>query len=238
MAFNWHKLRTVLRCESGGAMDKLLSQNNKTNVIRLNFRTNLLSNKALLATNSRRLQHIVASGALAMTLFMVTAINFAISSFQNETPSQARGIASIHDTKDSVVAKWDNSFLKKLANKNNRETASVSVAPTALDQLKFGLLEGKYAVKLEDGKVKEISFQEAINESDRPKYINSKESFLLEYRAALGTDFQIASQVEQKVQDGKIVEVYQLLGSKSDLVAKVKFVSDQFGRLLNLQVNQ
>ncbi len=215
-------------------MDKTIDNN----VLQLRLRTNLLNNRASLATESRRFQNIVASGALATTLFLVTILNFALSSHIETPVAQSRGIASVAPMVDNEISNWDKSVLKRMAQQTERKMASISSKATELDQLRFGLLEGKYALKLEDGKISEILFQDSAGSTSRPKYIDSKDEFLNQYRGLIKSDFSTASRVGEKIDNGNIVESYQLIGPKSSPVAVAKFTSDQYGRLISFRIER
>lgn len=207
-------------------------------MVQLRLRTNLINNRACLATQSRRFQNIVASGALATTLFLVTILNFALSSQSETKINQARGIASAAPMIDNELAQWNKSLLKKMAQQTERKMASISAKATDMDQLRFGLLEGKYALKLEDGKISEIVFQDTVGSDERPKYINSKDEFLSQYKSLLKSEFTTASRISEKVDNGSIIESYQLMGPTSSPVALAKFTSDQYGRLISFRIER
>ncbi len=209
----------------------------KDNVVILNLRTNLINNRVSLATQSNRFQNIVASGALATMLFLVTVINFTLTS-QNETKTEGRAIASTATLIDGEVSSWNKNVLKRIAQQAERKIASISSKATDVDQLRFGLLEGKYAVKMEEGKISEIVYHDSEESSERPKYINSKNDFLTQYQPLIKGDFTAASSMGEQIDNGQIVESFQLLGPESSPIAIAKFTSDQYGRLISFKVER
>lgn len=205
------------------------------NIIHLRLRTNLLHNRATLATKSNRLEHVMASGAIATTVLFVTLINLMTLS-QNETVSETRNPAAVVPMiDDNDISNWNPSLFSRLTINNGRNTASFSHLADELEQLQFGALEGKYALKLDSGKVSEITYQESAGASDRPKYLKSKEEFLKTYRTSLLPNFATATRFEQKINDDQIVESYQLLDESSTPVAIARFTSDKFGRFMKLK---
>lgn len=215
----------------------------ETNVIQLRFRANLLRNHAQLATESRRFHHMIASGALASVLFVVTLLNLTLS--QNETKQNTRTIASVEATHSTRAELWKADLLHKMVQVADRKMASVASRPTDLDQLRFGLLEGKYSLKLESGRITEIEFQESNQISERPKYIDKAE-FLTTYKDLVAADFETAQRVRRAIEDGKIVEEFELINSaskdrgptSSNVVARVAFKSDESGRLLSMKLTR
>lgn len=219
--------------------NETLNNKSVTNVVELRLKTNLLSNKASLSTTSRRLSNVVASGLTATVLFGVTLVNYNLSQNESNASTPSRGIASIAPDHITDISQWDSSLLKKMAEKAERKMASFATKATALEQLRFGVLEGKYAIRLNEGKVTEINYQEmAQGSGDRPKYIESKDEFLNEFKDVVKPEFTAANLVSEKIENGNIVEVYRLVGSKSSPVAEAHFVSDQYGRLMSLKIQE
>jgi hypothetical protein len=209
----------------------------KSNIIQLRVRTNLLHNRAEVATGSKRFQNVMASGSLATILFLVTVMNLKMSHIEIPQTS-SRSIASVSNWESTHASEWKTSFWKKAVLAADRSIASIANKPTDLDQLRFGVLEGKYFIKLEAGKITELEFQESTGAPERPKYIEDKAGFLKTYGPLLAVDYESAQRTRRVVESGNIIEEYTLLGPKSSAVAKVEFKSDENGRLLSMKLNR
>lgn len=207
----------------------------KSNVIHLHLKANLLrkQNFAQVATQSNRSSSVIASGALATTLALVVALNFQMS--QNETSKTDSGRGPASAKSESVQALSTNNLAQRLSEKWRRQPASFG-RTNQIEQLRTGFLEGKYAVRVEAGKIVEIEFDAGA--LDRPKYIQDKEAFLARYSEIIGPDFQKSVLLEQKVEQNQVIARYQLIGPSSGSVAEVTFKSDESDRLISLKVQK
>lgn len=204
----------------------------KSNVIHLKLKANLVRKNAhaSLATSSDKAQAVMASGALATTLALVMALNLQLSKVsQNETVGQ-RGPASADS---AVTTLATDNLAKTLRARWVRSPASLGKT-TVLDQLRTGLLEDKYFVRLEDEKVWAIEF--SANAGDRPKYITDKEEFLMRYKTVLGPAFEKPLLLGEKLDQGRIVTRFQLIDESAKPVATAIFESDESDRMLRFEV--
>lgn len=217
----------------------------KNNIVQLNNRTNLLKNRAQLSTDSGRFQPMIASGALASVLFVVTVLNLTMS--HNETQAPSRAIASVQKQTSVQADKWSATLMKRLVSSADRKMASAGDRATEIDQFRFGVLEGKYLVRFENKRIKGFEFIESDSLAERPKYIGDKSKFLLEHRHSFAVEFESAQSIRRVVENGQIIEEFALLGPSSsstaripssNSAAKVKFRSDEFDRVLSMNIEK
>lgn len=175
---------------------------------------------------------------MATIVFLVTATNSSL--FRNPdalTDSHSRGIASINSSVDgsSLSAESSREFVEKME-KDERSTASLGTAPSLLDQMRFGLLEGKYSVKLAGEKIESVEFVSFNANEDRPKYLKEKEKFLSTYMELLGDRAVEVGESHQVIEGDILKTEYTLLDQTKKQVAVVKFQDDSYGRLIRIDV--
>lgn len=154
-----------------------------------------------------------------------------------ESVQQGRAIASV----STGTSQAEDRLVKRLSESALSETALVGRRPSSLDNLTLGLLEGKYAVRLHEGKVREIEFAAANlgNQGvDRPKHISDREAFLQSHAEILPYEFEKSVKVEVTQEGTTTAETYHLVNGLSMPVAKVQFRLDAAGRLLSMRVSQ
>lgn len=204
----------------------------KSNVIHLKLKANLIRKPthASLSTSSDKSQAVMASGALATTLALVFALNLQISKVSQNETSSGRGPASARGTEAALST--DN-LAKTLSERWARQPASLGKT-SVLDQLRSGLLEDKYVIRLQDQRVWAIEF--SANAADRPKYINDKEEFLQRYKSVLGPSFEKPLLLGEKLDQGRIITRFQLIDESAKPVATAIFESDESDRMLRFEV--
>lgn len=151
-----------------------------------------------------------------------------------ESAQQGRAIASV----STGTSQAEDRLVKRLSESALSETALVGRRPSSLDNLTLGLLEGKYAVRLHEGKVREIEFADANPGADRPKHISDREAFLQSNAEILPYEFEKPVKVEVTQEGTTTAETYHLVNGLSMPVAKVQFRLDAAGRLLSMRVSQ
>jgi hypothetical protein len=151
----------------------------------------------------------------------------------NDRAVQSRSLASVGESGRGLRdPNYEQSLARKLSKLSSRDIASVGRMPSFEDRLRFGYLEGKYALRMNSGKIQEIEFASA---PDAPKYLNDRVQFLTLYKDLLPVDFEQARNVGREVMPKKIHETYQLV--QNDRVeAEVRFELDLYGRLLSMKV--
>jgi hypothetical protein len=156
-----------------------------------------------------------------------------LASVSTETVGPGRGIASVPTgTSDS-----EDEMVKKLSLKELKEEA-VGRKPSSVESFAFGYLEGKYIVRHQNGKVREVEFSSQGSPDDRPKSIESRQDFLSQNRELLPSGFDKAIRVGSNQVADKLTENYELLNTSSMPVAKVQFELDAAGRLLAMRIDR
>jgi hypothetical protein len=145
-----------------------------------------------------------------------------------------RAIASV-STGTSIA---EDQLVRRLAKGALSDTASVGRKPSSLENLTLGLLEGKYAVRMQDGRLRELEFTITPSDQDRPKHIEDREAFLKAHADLLALEFDKTIKVEQSKEGGSTLETYHLVNGLSIPVAKVQFRLDSVGRMLSMRVSQ
>lgn len=184
---------------------------------------------------------IAVSTSLLSIVVLVTLANnnlmtsIAPRDIDTETaPSIGRGIASVPGNAVSTVT--DNvELVRELANRDLSPKASVGKKPTSLEKLAFGFLEGKYAVRLQNGKLREIEFT-AESKIEDAKKVDNYISFIDNQRELL-PEFAHSLKIGEGREGAHRVETFQLVNSVSMPVAKVQFRRDSDGRLLGMRVS-
>jgi hypothetical protein len=142
-----------------------------------------------------------------------------------------RAIASAQPYDLVEDVKWESDLAHKIAN-GGRRPASLGQEPSALDQLRFGPLAGKYRISEHASQVREIEYVDSDDVSDRPVFVNDRQAFLQENKKLLSIGFATARMESQEGQ----TEVYQLLDQKGQPVGKADFRFDESGRMLSMKV--
>ena len=180
----------------------------------------------------------VALPATMIALLVLIAVgNEAINSNRGtDSDSQKRTIAAAQKwLGDSEASRqWEQNLAHNLSDREPRDVASLGRSPSAFDQLRYGFLEGKYAVQLVDGKLREISFVE--NSSDRPRYIDDIKAFLKEQKALLGVEFDEIVGQDKTNRGNLVVEKLDLKAADGRTPASVEYVTDEFGRFRELKI--
>lgn len=179
---------------------------------------------------------MILTGSLASVLLMAIFINETLQIWTDSAVMNlsGRGIASVEDDVNYMRdTEWEHSLARRLAkDKEAAEPKSLDLASSAsynadLDRLAFVDLEGKYALRLENGKVREIEFASSGSELDRPKHVDAA-AFLGQYKRLWAIPFKTA------VNEGKGQIILKDESEKS--VGRAKVSLDDRGRLIGLKV--
>ncbi|MES2856728.1 MAG: hypothetical protein V4692_12730 [Bdellovibrionota bacterium] len=210
--------------------------NGKNNVIDMTERMQEPDQKARLKSLKVRFDleqaKVGLSASLLSIVFLVTIANNGLLKSAAAPEVSQRGIASVptgtSDAEDSLV--------RDLARRELGQNSIVGKKPTELESLAFGMLEGKYAVRLENGKLRELVFSN--NSDTAPKHISDLAEFIDSNKALLPVQFEKSMKVSHVDHDGIASETYQLVDSVSRPVANVQFTLDVEGRMLGMKVSQ
>lgn len=175
----------------------------------------------------------VLTASVISIVAMVTFVNQQIVS-RNETV-QSRNIASVNlIEKNNYKFQWQRDLSEKLA-REKRMVASVGESPTAINQIRFGLLEGKYTVVLNGESIKEIEF--AQTNDDRPKFIDV-EKMILENIASFNPEAASIKLNQEEIVNSQKEVIYTLESSDKKVVSRAYVVYDNYGRFRNLKISQ
>lgn len=152
------------------------------------------------------------------------------SSSQGGSQENSRQIASVplgtSNSEDSVTKEWS---LKTLD-----DQTKLGQDPSRVEQLTFGLLEGKYSVRLKDGKLNGFELTDA---SSQPKMVANLQKFLAENKEILPVKFDTISIVKASKGEEN-VQKFALLSPESRRMAEVEFRLDSLGRLISMRINK
>jgi hypothetical protein len=179
---------------------------------------------------------------MATIVFLVTATNSSLFKVPETTlEMRSRGIASVNPKVEASAMSPESSqeLIQKMEHDVTRSAASLGTSPSLLDQMRFGLLEGKYLVKLStDQQVESVEFISFNAQEDRPKYLKEKEKFLSVYMELLGQKGAEVGDFHQSI-DGDILKTdYTLLDQTKKQVSMVRFQDDSYGRLIRIDVER
>lgn len=175
---------------------------------------------------------IALSTSLLSVVVLVTLANKNLMTSDAEPVQASRGIASVptgtSDAEDNLV--------KTLA---QRELSSQALGrkPSSLESLAFGTLEGKYAIRLEHGKLAELEFSQAQDslETDRPKMIQNRGEFIEAHRDLMPVMYDKSVWTDRKEANGATIETYKLVNEVSRPVGTIEFKLDSAGRMLSMK---
>lgn len=185
----------------------------------------------------------VSTSLLSIVILVTLANNNLMTSI---TPSAdevlpssygGRSIASVPGGSQlaAPAAAGDSKLVKELASRALSPSASVGQKPSALERLAFGFFEGKYAVRLQAGKIHEIEFASDNNPADA-KHIDNFPSFIESQRDLL-PEFARSVKVGDGREGSDRIKTFELVNEVSAPVAKVEFRVDDDSRLLGVRVS-
>lgn len=216
-----------------------MKKQNKDNVIELASRAQQSDTidrmKSLKSRFDMEHARVALSASLLSIVVLVTLANKNLMS-DDGAPSvkSGRGIASVptgtSDAEDHLV---------RTLSQKELSADSLGRKPSSLESLAFGTLEGKYAVRLENGKLSELEFSDPASqelEGDRPKHIQNRAEFLETNRELMPVAFDKPVWIERAPSQDSVTEIYQLVNEVSRPVATVEFKLDNAGRMLSMKV--
>lgn len=172
--------------------------------------------------------------SIASVLIMTVFLNqwLASGSDSSHALQGDRNVASA-DPNFAKDIKWEHELAKKLASDNSELSASLAETPTLRDELIFGFLEGKYGMKLSQGRIERLEFIDA-QAGEQPMDISDKLQFLSKYSEAFGVNFDQASL--SKKTNGE--QIYTLIDASKEIVGQARFVMDENGRVQTISFTQ
>ncbi len=167
--------------------------------------------------------------SIASVLIMSVFLNqWLVQSQDSGAPSASgnRGIASFQAGSFAKDIKWEQNLAKKIAADKSISAVSIAEAPTMRDELIFGYLEGKYGMKLAQGRIQSLEFIDA-QMGEKPLAIKDIPNFLTKYSEAFGMNYDQVS----LSQEGAQGTTYSLINSDKTIVGQAEFVTDEYGRV-------
>ncbi|MFV8259650.1 hypothetical protein ACNQKP_17715 [Bdellovibrio bacteriovorus] len=145
---------------------------------------------------------------------------------QNLANGGNRGVASFEPSSFAKDVKWEHDLAKRMSTEKSSMAASLAEAPTLRDELVFGYLEGKYGMKLAQGRIESLEFIDA-QAGEHPMAIEDKAGFLKKYSEAFGMNYAEVSVASNAAGE----QVYSLIDSSKQIIGKAQFVTDDQGRV-------
>jgi hypothetical protein len=143
-----------------------------------------------------------------------------------------RQVASFEPSVNAKDIKWEHELAKKFSDDKQKLIASLGEKPTVRDDLIFAFLEGKYGMKLNQGRIEKLEFIDA-QAGEQPMMIQDKGAFLRNYAEAFGVDYKEASLSKDSEQN----QVYNLISSDKTIVGTATFALDDQGRVQTIQIS-
>jgi hypothetical protein len=200
----------------------------------------LETNRLTLGLQADHFRAALATGLVSL-LFLVTLANNSLLSvpdvqsanLSSREPSSVRDVASV----PTGTSDWEDQMVSRLSKLSISKDVQLGHRPSALDRLTLEFLEGKYSVRLENGKIRELSFSDSAQTGDRPKYVMDRTAFLDQNRDLLPVIFQGAVKAGVFQNSEELIESYDLVDKSRSTVAKVEFRMDKSGRLLSMKID-
>lgn len=145
--------------------------------------------------------------------------------------SGSRQVASFEPGVYAKDIKWEHELAKKFSDDKQSLFASLGEKPTVRDDLIFAFLEGKYGMKLNQGRIEKLEFIDA-QAGEHPMVIKDKGAFLRDYAEAFGVNYADASLSENTEQS----QVYSLIASDKTIVGTATFALDDQGRVQAIKI--
>lgn len=180
-------------------------------------------------------QKAVLSLSIASVLVMSLFLNQWVINSTGKSIAAAQGSRQIasFDGNFAQDMKWEHDLARELSQKDLQDSAKLAEKPTLRDELIFGYLQGKYGMKLAQGKIESLEFIDA-QAGEQPLAIAQKNDFLLSYRDAFGLDYRQASLSEKKDHE----EIYNLINANKTIIGSAHFALDDQGRVVAVRFLQ
>lgn len=142
-----------------------------------------------------------------------------------------RQVASFEPGVFAKDIKWEHDLAKKISNDKANLFANLAEKPTLRDELIFAFLEGKYGMKLNQGRIEKLEFIDA-QAGEQPMAIEDKPAFLRQYAEAFGLNYSEASVTSTTDTN----QVYNLIDSDKTIVGTATFELDHQGRVQVIKI--
>lgn len=166
--------------------------------------------------------------SLASVLITTVFLNqwLAAGSDSAANGGNSRNIASFEPNTFAKDIKWEHSLAKELATDKAAIAGNLAESPTLRDELIFGFLEGRYGMKLAQGRIESLEFIDA-QAGEQPMAISDKAEFLTKYADAFGIKYTEVS----RAQNSGPQETYSLINDSKQIIGQAHFTVDDQGRV-------
>lgn len=127
--------------------------------------------------------------------------------------------------------RWEHELANQLS-KSQGLAAHLGVKPSLRDELVFGALEGRYGVRMKEGRVETIEF--AARDGEQPLVLKDRGAFLTKFGSVFAVSYVDAGLAEKSDSE----EVWNLMSEDRTIVGRAVFRLDQQGRVSALSLNR
>lgn len=177
--------------------------------------------------NSQR-RSVLALSILSVLMLSVISNQWLMRSSEQ---AHSRGIASVGGATAVSDVKWEHELANSLSTAKG-VSGNLAERPSLRDELVFGELEGRYGVRVKDGRVEALEY--TSREGETALELKDRAAFLMKYRPVLSVNFSQAGLASS----AQGVETWNLMGSDKTIVGTAKFSMDSSGRVTSIVLNQ
>lgn len=174
--------------------------------------------------------------SIASVLLMTVFVNQWLTDNANHNLMSSiskgnRQVASLEAINFARDVKWEHELAHRL---NSEESLAANLAErlTVKDELVFGYLQGRYGMKLDQGRIASLEFIDA-QAGEKPLLIKDKVSFLKKYAPAFGGSYVEVSLDTSKGHSTE--QSYNLISSSKAIVGQAQFNLDSEGRVHSIR---
>lgn len=172
---------------------------------------------------------------LVFSLLSVIGITLFInqlgqSKLELASQTEARSVASFQSVDNRKEIAWENELAKQISENAQADGDVLASLPDIKEQLIFGFFEGKYGVRLAEGKIENIEFLN-LESGEEPTMILDRHDFLTKYKEA----FSIPYTQFQKLAFKEGQESFKLYNQKNVQVGLAVFQLNQKNQVISLR---
>ena len=180
----------------------------------------------------------------SFSLLLCLGFSFVANKASFQTARNSKVEASSRNPASQIFAQIrsgslniERQFAVKLAQVKARGIASIGRPADALENLRFGVLEGKYSLKMEGDKIADINFIDNPESEGNPATIKDRFEFLKQYGTLIDA-ISKPSRVGVDVRGTKVIETYRVKTNSPETDVVVSFVLDDLDRLIALHAEK
>lgn len=183
-------------------------------------------------TTRARLRERASHQKAVMALSILSILMVSVLSNQWLTKPQqesaGRGIASFSSLSPQSDLKWEHRMARELSEAKGLE-AHLAERPSLREELVFGALGGRYALRTRDEKIVSIEYIQNGRWTG-PIAVKDRAALLSQYRDVFAVSFNEVGRVSQSDN----AEVWSLIAADKTIVGSAKVQMDAEGRLVSL----